>query len=72
MIVGTTNPAHFRQNVESAAAGVLDEGQLEAIRTRWKSVARIELEKVNELDGGRFTADPMFQVDSDADSTRRA
>jgi len=55
MIVGTTNPAHFRQNVEFAAAGVLDEGQLQAIRTRWKNVARIELEKVTELDGGRFT-----------------
>jgi aryl-alcohol dehydrogenase-like predicted oxidoreductase len=72
MIVGTTNPAHFRQNVEFAAAGVLDEGQLQAIRTRWKNVARIELEKVNELDGGRFTAAPIFEADIDADSTRRA
>ena len=56
MIVGTTNPAHFRQNVEFAAAGALEEAQFEAIRTRWKSVARIELEKTNELDGGRFSA----------------
>jgi aryl-alcohol dehydrogenase-like predicted oxidoreductase len=67
MIVGTTNPAHFRQNVEFAAAGVLDEGQLQAIRTRWKNVARIELEKVTELDGGRFTAAPIFEADIGAD-----
>jgi aryl-alcohol dehydrogenase-like predicted oxidoreductase len=72
MIVGTTNPAHFRQNAEFAAAGVLEEGQLEAIRTRWKNVARIELEEVNELDGGRFTAAPAFELDMDADSARRA
>jgi len=71
-IIGTTNSAHFRQNVDFAAAGVLDESQLEAIRTRWKNVARIELEKVKELDGGRFTADPMLQADTDANSTRRA
>lgn len=71
MIVGTTNPAHFRQNVEFAAAGVLEEGQVEAIRTRWKNVARIELEKVNELDGGGFTAAPTFAADVDADRTRR-
>jgi aryl-alcohol dehydrogenase-like predicted oxidoreductase len=40
MIVGTTNPAHFRQNVEFIAAGALDEDQFDAIRTRWKQVAR--------------------------------
>lgn len=56
MIVGTTSPAHFRQNMEFTAAGALDGSQFEAIRTRWKKVARIELEKTTELDGGRFTA----------------
>jgi aryl-alcohol dehydrogenase-like predicted oxidoreductase len=56
MIVGTTNPAHFRQNMEFTAAGALDEDQFRAIRTRWKKVARIELEKTTELDGGRFIA----------------
>ena len=57
MIVGTTNPEHFRQNIEFAAAGALHEDQFEAIRTRWKKIARIELEKTPELDGGRFRAD---------------
>jgi aryl-alcohol dehydrogenase-like predicted oxidoreductase len=70
MIVGTTNPAHFRQNVEFAAAGLLDEGQVEAIRTRWKNVARMELEKVNELDGGRFIAAPILEDDITVDARR--
>jgi aryl-alcohol dehydrogenase-like predicted oxidoreductase len=56
MIVGTTNPAHFHQNTEFTNAGSLDEGQFKAIRSRWKKVARIELEKTAELDGGRFIA----------------
>lgn len=56
MIVGTTKPAHLRQNVEFTAAGVLDENQYQAIRNRWRKVARIELEKTPELDGGRFVA----------------
>jgi len=57
MIVGTTNPAHFRQNMEFTNASSLDEGQFKAIRSRWKNVARIELDKVPELDGGRFVAE---------------
>ena len=69
MIVGTTNPVHLRQNVEFAAAGVLDGEQFDAIRNRWKKVARIELEKTKELDGGRFIATPEFDVDTDAGST---
>jgi aryl-alcohol dehydrogenase-like predicted oxidoreductase len=56
VIAGTTNPVHFRQNAEFAAAGALEEDQFRAIRTRWKNVARVELEKVTELDGGRFAA----------------
>lgn len=56
MIVGTTNPAHFRQNMEFTNAGTLHEDQFKAIRTRWKNVARIELDKAPELDGGRFVA----------------
>jgi aryl-alcohol dehydrogenase-like predicted oxidoreductase len=57
MIVGTTNPAHFHQNMEFTNASSLDEGQFKAIRSRWKKVARIELEKTAELDGGRFIAE---------------
>jgi hypothetical protein len=56
MIVGTTNPAHLRQNLEFTTTGGLDEDQFNHIRTRWKNVARIELEKTPELDGGRFIA----------------
>ena len=57
MIVGTTNPTHFRQNMEFTNAGILNEDQFKAIRTRWKNVARIELDKAPELDGGRFVAE---------------
>ena len=39
-IVGTTDPAHLRRNVECVEAGLLNEGQLNAIRTQWKRVAR--------------------------------
>jgi aryl-alcohol dehydrogenase-like predicted oxidoreductase len=39
-IVGTTNPAHLRQNAEHAEAGPLNEGQLDAIRAEWKRAAR--------------------------------
>ena len=56
MIVGTTKPAHFRQNLEFTNSGSLNEDQFKAIRSRWKNVARIELDKASELDGGRFVA----------------
>jgi len=56
MIVGTTKPAHLRQNAELTATGILDQNQYRAIRNRWMKVARIELEKTPELDGGRFVA----------------
>ena len=59
-IVGTTNPAHFRQNMKFAAAGALEEDQFKAIRNRWKNVARADLEKAPELDGGRFVAVQEF------------
>lgn len=39
-IVGTTNLANFRQNVKIAADGALDKDQFDAIRARWKQVAR--------------------------------
>ena len=39
-IVGTTNPAHLRRDTESAAAGILAKDQFDAIRARWKKVAR--------------------------------
>jgi len=39
-IVGTANPAHLRQDAESTAAGMLAKDQFDAIRARWKSVAR--------------------------------
>ena len=58
MIVGTTKPAHLRENVRLAAAGVLDADEYHAIRDRWKTVARLELQKTPELDGGRFAALP--------------
>jgi aryl-alcohol dehydrogenase-like predicted oxidoreductase len=38
-IVGTKNPARWRENAEIAAAGPLPREQLEAIRRRWKEVA---------------------------------
>jgi len=39
-IVGTANPAHLRQDAESAGAGILAKDQFDAIRARWKKVAR--------------------------------
>jgi aryl-alcohol dehydrogenase-like predicted oxidoreductase len=38
-IVGTTNPAHLRQNAEFSEAGPLTDSQLDAIRTQWKRTA---------------------------------
>jgi aryl-alcohol dehydrogenase-like predicted oxidoreductase len=70
MIVGTTNPAHFRQNLGFTAAGVLEEDRFKAIRSRWKDVAQIELDKVPELDGGRFVAAQDIKFDFEIDSTR--
>jgi len=58
MIVGTTKPAHLRENVRLAADGILDPRQYQVIRDRWKNVARLELQKTPELDGGRFVALP--------------
>jgi len=40
MIVGTTNPAHLRQNAQSAEVGALDDAQFAAIRAHWKAVAK--------------------------------
>lgn len=57
MIVGTTNPAHFRQNIEFTNAGTLHESQYQTIRARWKNVARVELDEAPELDGGQFVAE---------------
>jgi aryl-alcohol dehydrogenase-like predicted oxidoreductase len=39
-IVGTTDPAHLRQNAEYVEAGLLNEAQLNAIRAEWKRAAR--------------------------------
>jgi aryl-alcohol dehydrogenase-like predicted oxidoreductase len=39
-IVGTTDLAQFRQNVKIAADGTMDKDQFDAIRARWKQVAR--------------------------------
>jgi aryl-alcohol dehydrogenase-like predicted oxidoreductase len=39
-IAGTTDLAHFRQNVKFVADGALDKDQFDAIRARWKQVAR--------------------------------
>lgn len=39
-IVGTTDPAHFKQNLEFVAAGMLEKSRFDAIRDRWKQVAR--------------------------------
>ena len=39
-IVGTTNPAHLLQNAEYVTAGVLSVDQFDAIRKRWKAIAR--------------------------------
>jgi len=38
-IVGTTQPGRWRENADLLNAGPLDEGALQAIRSRWKSVA---------------------------------
>ena len=39
-IVGTTNPVHLRQDAEYVEAGLLSDGQLDAIRAEWKRTAR--------------------------------
>ena len=39
-IVGTANPEHLRRDAESVAAGILAKDQFDAIRARWKTVAR--------------------------------
>jgi aryl-alcohol dehydrogenase-like predicted oxidoreductase len=39
-IVGTTNPRHLREDADFVGAGVLDKDQFDAIRARWKQVAR--------------------------------
>lgn len=39
-IVGTTNPRHLREDADFVATGVLDKSQFDAIRARWKQVAR--------------------------------
>jgi aryl-alcohol dehydrogenase-like predicted oxidoreductase len=41
-IVGTTQPDRWRQNAELLKAGPLDKRQWDAVRARWKSVARPE------------------------------
>ena len=41
-IVGTTKPEHWRKNAQYAAAGALDAAQFDAIRSRWKQVARVD------------------------------
>jgi aryl-alcohol dehydrogenase-like predicted oxidoreductase len=41
-VVGTTNPARFAQNAELLKAGPLPAEKVEAIRTRWKEVAKPE------------------------------
>jgi hypothetical protein len=38
-IVGTTNPAHLRNNVECWDESPLNDGQLDAIRSQWKRMA---------------------------------
>ncbi|HBS28350.1 MAG TPA: aldo/keto reductase [Phycisphaerales bacterium] len=40
MIVGSSNPARFRQNAEIVAAGPLPAAQVNEIRARWKQVAQ--------------------------------
>jgi aryl-alcohol dehydrogenase-like predicted oxidoreductase len=39
-VVGTANPAHLRRDAECAGAGILAKDQFDAIRARWKKVAR--------------------------------
>jgi aryl-alcohol dehydrogenase-like predicted oxidoreductase len=41
-VVGTTNPARFAQNAELLKAGPLPAEKVEAIRARWKEVAKPE------------------------------
>jgi aryl-alcohol dehydrogenase-like predicted oxidoreductase len=41
-IVGTTRLEHWRKNAEFVAAGPLDPKQMQAIRSRWKDVARTD------------------------------
>jgi len=40
VLVGTTKPDHLRANIEWAAEGPLEASRTEAIRARWKQVAR--------------------------------
>jgi aryl-alcohol dehydrogenase-like predicted oxidoreductase len=39
-IVGTTRPERWRENADLLKAGPLPAAQLQAIRARWKSVAK--------------------------------
>ncbi|MCC7388880.1 MAG: aldo/keto reductase [Phycisphaerales bacterium] len=41
-VVGTTNPKRFAQNAELTKAGPLAAAQVEAIRARWKEVAKAD------------------------------
>jgi aryl-alcohol dehydrogenase-like predicted oxidoreductase len=41
-IVGTTNPAHLRQNAEFVETGLLNNGQFGAIRNQWKRTAQLD------------------------------
>ncbi len=41
-LVGSRDPAHLRENLRAAEAGVLDRGQFDAIRGEWRRVARPE------------------------------
>jgi aryl-alcohol dehydrogenase-like predicted oxidoreductase len=41
-IVGTTKPDHWRKNAGYASAGSLDAAQFDAIRKRWRQVARAD------------------------------
>ena len=39
VVVGTTNPTRYAQNLALAEAGALEEAQVRAIRARWAQVA---------------------------------
>jgi aryl-alcohol dehydrogenase-like predicted oxidoreductase len=41
-IVGTTKPEHWRKNAEYASAGLLDAGEFDSIRNRWRQVAQAD------------------------------
>jgi aryl-alcohol dehydrogenase-like predicted oxidoreductase len=41
-IVGTTKPEHWRKNAEYASAGLLDAGEFDSIRDRWRQVAQAD------------------------------